>query len=45
MVFTPHNAGMTPEAVINGLMMAVENVEAFLAGKEINPTHVVVKSE
>jgi D-3-phosphoglycerate dehydrogenase len=42
-VLTPHNAGMTPEAIIHGLMMAVENVEAFLAGKGINPTHVVVK--
>jgi len=42
-VFTPHNSGLTPEAVINGLMMAVENVEAFLAGREINPAHVVVR--
>jgi phosphoglycerate dehydrogenase-like enzyme len=42
-VFTPHNAGMTPEAIINGLMMAVENVEAFLAGKGVNPAHVVVR--
>lgn len=42
-VFTPHNAGMTPEAIINGLMMAVENVEAFLAGKGINEACVVVR--
>jgi phosphoglycerate dehydrogenase-like enzyme len=42
-VFTPHNSGLTPEAAINGLMMAVENVEAFLAGKEINPAYVVVR--
>lgn len=42
-VFTPHNAGMTPEAIIHGLMMAVENVEAFLAGKGIHPAYVVVK--
>jgi D-3-phosphoglycerate dehydrogenase len=42
-VFTPHNSGLTPEAVINGLMMAVESVEAFLAGREINPAYVVVK--
>lgn len=42
-VFTPHNAGLTPESVINGLMMSVENVEAFLTGKEINPAHVVVR--
>jgi len=42
-VLTPHNAGMTPEALINGLMMAVENVESFLAGKEINPAYIVVR--
>jgi len=42
-VLTPHNAGMTPEAINNGLMMAVENVEAFLAGKGMDPAHVVVK--
>jgi D-3-phosphoglycerate dehydrogenase len=42
-VLTPHNAGMTPEAIINGLMMAVENVEAFLAGKGIHPAYVVVR--
>jgi D-3-phosphoglycerate dehydrogenase len=42
-VFTPHNSGLTPEAAINGLMMAVENVEAFLSGKGINPAYVVVK--
>ncbi|MFQ6078229.1 MAG: phosphoglycerate dehydrogenase [Thermodesulfobacteriota bacterium] len=41
-VLTPHNSGMTPEATINGLMMAVENVETFLAGKEIDPTCLVV---
>jgi hypothetical protein len=34
---------MTPEAIIHGLMMAVENVEAFLAGKGIHPAYVVVK--
>jgi D-3-phosphoglycerate dehydrogenase len=42
-VLTPHNAGMTPEATINGLMMAVENVESFLTGKEINPANVVIR--
>jgi D-3-phosphoglycerate dehydrogenase len=42
-VFTPHNSGLTPEAAINGLMMAVENVEAFLSGKRMNPAYVVVK--
>lgn len=41
-VLTPHNAGMTPEAMLNGLMMAVENVEVFLAGEDINPAHIVV---
>ncbi len=42
-VLTPHNAGLTPEATINGLMMAVENVEAFLANKEIDPACLVVR--
>ena len=42
-VLTPHNAGLTPEATINGLMMAVENVETFLAGKDIDPTCLVVR--
>ncbi len=44
-VLTPHNSGMTPEAVINGLMMAVENVEAFLTGREVNPAYVVVRGK
>jgi phosphoglycerate dehydrogenase-like enzyme len=42
-VLTPHNAGMTPEATTNGLMMAVRNVEVFLEGKEIDPSYVVVQ--
>jgi D-3-phosphoglycerate dehydrogenase len=42
-VLTPHNAGLTPEATINGLMMAVENVAVFLAGGEIDPTCLVVE--
>ena len=42
-VLTPHNAGMTPEAVLNGLRMAVENVRVFLEGSDLNPAHVVVK--
>jgi phosphoglycerate dehydrogenase-like enzyme len=41
-VLTPHNSGMTPEATIAGLMMAVENVESFLMGKEIDPNRLVV---
>lgn len=42
-VLTPHNAGMTPEAMLNGLMMAVENVASFLGGKEIDPKRLVVR--
>jgi phosphoglycerate dehydrogenase-like enzyme len=42
-VLTPHNAGMTPEAMMNGLMMAVENLECFSTGKGIHPAHVVVQ--
>jgi len=42
-VLTPHNAGMTPEATLNGLMMAVDNVEAFLTSKKINPLGLVVE--
>jgi len=42
-VLTPHNAGMTPEATITGLLLAVENVATFLAGEEINPAYRVVQ--
>jgi D-3-phosphoglycerate dehydrogenase len=42
-VMTPHNAGMTPEAIINGLMMTVENVEAFLSDRGIDPAFIVVQ--
>jgi phosphoglycerate dehydrogenase-like enzyme len=42
-VITPHNAGMTPEAIMHGLMMAVNNVGAFLAGKRIDPFCVVAE--
>ena len=42
-VMTPHNSGMTPEATLCGLMMAVENVESFLMGGEINPHYLVVR--
>lgn len=38
-VLSPHNAGQTPEVIHDGLMLAVENVENYLAGR---PTHVVV---
>jgi phosphoglycerate dehydrogenase-like enzyme len=38
-VLSPHNAGQTPEVRRDGLLLAVENVENFLAGK---PIHVVV---
>jgi D-3-phosphoglycerate dehydrogenase len=37
-LLTSHCAGMTPEANQIGLMMAVENIQHFLAGA---PTHVV----
>lgn len=42
-VLTPHNSGMTPEAVSDGLIMAVENVESFLAGEEIDSSRLVIK--
>jgi D-3-phosphoglycerate dehydrogenase len=42
-VLTPHNAGTTPEANVNGLTMAVDNVEAFLTGKKIDPSCLVVQ--
>jgi len=38
-VLSPHNAGQTPEVIRDGLLRAVQNVEAFLAGR---PTDVVV---
>lgn len=37
-VLSPHNAGQTPEVRRDGLLLAVKNVENFLAG---TPTHVV----
>lgn len=42
-VLTPHNAGMTPEAIINGLITAVQNVEDFFAQKEITPSSLVLR--
>jgi phosphoglycerate dehydrogenase-like enzyme len=42
-VLTLHNAGMTPEATITGLLMAAENVATFLTGEEINPVYRVVQ--
>lgn len=35
-VLTPHSGGITPEALEAGLVMAVENVRSFLAGKTEN---------
>ncbi len=35
-VLSPHNSGMTPEAVEKGNQMVVENVIAFLRGRPIN---------
>ncbi len=40
-VLSPHNAGQTPEVRRDGLLLAVENVVNFLAGK---PTNIVVPS-
>lgn len=35
-VLSPHNAGMTPEAIAKGNEMVVENVISFLKGKPLN---------
>jgi D-3-phosphoglycerate dehydrogenase len=35
-VLSPHNSGMTPEAIEKGNEMVVENVIAFLHGRPIN---------
>ena len=35
-VLSPHNSGMTPEAIEKGNEMLVENVVAFLGGRLIN---------
>ncbi len=35
-VLSPHNAGMTPEAIAKGNEMVVENIFSFLKGKPIN---------
>ena len=35
-VFSPHNAGQTPEVRRDGLLRAVENVERFLVGAPVN---------
>ena len=35
-VLSPHNSGMTPEAIERGNEMAVENVVAFLQGRPMN---------
>lgn len=38
-VLSPHSAGQTPEVIRDGLLIAVQNVESFLAGR---PANVVV---
>jgi D-3-phosphoglycerate dehydrogenase / 2-oxoglutarate reductase len=38
-VLSPHNAGQTPEVRRDGLLLTIENVERFLAGK---PQNVVI---
>jgi phosphoglycerate dehydrogenase-like enzyme len=35
-VLSPHNSGMTPEAIRRGNEMVAENVVAFLEGRLIN---------
>jgi phosphoglycerate dehydrogenase-like enzyme len=35
-VLSPHNAGQTPEVRREGLLLTIENVERFLAGKPQN---------
>jgi len=35
-VLSPHNAGQTPEVIRDGLLLAVQNVEKFLAGRPAN---------
>ncbi len=39
-VLSPHNSGMTPEAIQKGNEMAAENVVAFLQGRLINEVKV-----
>jgi phosphoglycerate dehydrogenase-like enzyme len=35
-VLSPHNAGQTPEVRRDGLLLAIQNVECFLAGAPQN---------
>jgi phosphoglycerate dehydrogenase-like enzyme len=35
-VLSPHNAGQTPEVRRDGLLLAIDNVEKFLAGRPAN---------
>jgi phosphoglycerate dehydrogenase-like enzyme len=39
-VVTPHSAGVTPDALLAGLEMTVQNVADFLAGQP-NPAYIV----
>jgi phosphoglycerate dehydrogenase-like enzyme len=39
-VLSPHNAGQTPEVRRDGLLLAIENVERFLAGQPQNVVSV-----
>ena len=43
LVLTAHCAALTPEAIRNSLMMAIENISRFLGGKQNDPARVVVK--
>ena len=42
-VLTAHCAALTPEATRNSLMTAIENVNQFLGGKQIDPARLIVK--
>ena len=42
-VLTAHCAALTPEAIRNSLLMAIENISGFLASRQNDPARVVVK--
>jgi D-3-phosphoglycerate dehydrogenase len=42
-VLTAHCAALTPEATRNSLMTAIENVNQFLGGKQIDPARLIIK--
>jgi len=42
-VLTAHCAALTPEAIRNSLLMAIENISGFLGSRHNDPARVVVK--